>query len=78
MQEKCFFDRITEPTLSTGEKFYTNMSKSGYTPHGGDQITLDQYLVELRTQFSSVVVKEMATDSIGRKLEDDVAIFVKR
>jgi hypothetical protein len=54
------------------------MSKAGYTPHGKEHVTLDQYVDELRRTFASVVVVPVALDSTGRQLENDVAIFVKR
>jgi len=64
--------------LSTGEEFYTNFPKSGAYLGGSELVTLEAYLASLRENFLSVKTSEFAIDNTGRRVEGDVAIFLKR
>jgi hypothetical protein len=62
----------------TGEEFYTNVSEDGFAISSKEHITLERYLDELKGKFERVVVNPVAYDSQGRRIEGNVAIFVKR
>lgn len=71
--------RARQRFLRPGETFYTNMSEDGFE-RDGKQVTPDDYVEGLKHsgRFEEVRVIDQAFDKDGRRIEDSVAVVVKR